>query len=240
MSRKEKRAIVINSNTRIYHWDYLYYLNQEVQLGFDSLSSILKNNLACLIEEEFKLKERLRSDDLLYSLNENDRNSYLLQNYELDNQFIAELTQQQFYASFLSCYAFFEGRLRVLCVELQNHLSPNIFLKDLSSRNHINQYLTFLEKVIGISALRLSLEIKTISGLGTVRNKLAHQNGLISIGEKEHLTKCDILGINFIEVGSQWIIDLSKFDFQKQLIEHFRQLLLDTIATVDDTLKSNS
>ncbi|MBP9152649.1 MAG: hypothetical protein KBF73_10230 [Flavobacteriales bacterium] len=191
-----------------------------------------------LQNEKVKLEIRFHSDDFLNSLPNELKDNYRFQNYGLDDQFIIELTQQQLYSSYISVYAFFEGRLNVLCTKLEKLLSPSITLNDLNSRNYVIQYMTFLDKVIEVSNLPIKREMKKIGVFGTLRNKLAHQNGVISIGEKQGLQGSEIPESVFFVHGDKWLINLCEFDIQKELIQYLKQLLLDTATSVDETIKS--
>ena len=114
----------------------------------------------------------------LDGLDEHSQDAYFSEVNDYWIETAETLPRLQWYAQFLTAYAYFEHSLNDVCDLIKNEHSYSLSLKDLYGQG-ISRVRNYLVKVAGISKPFSCKEWQKVKLLAEIRNAITHRNGFV-------------------------------------------------------------
>lgn len=210
-----------------YNWMELKIFSVEISDSTYTFNKLLLNLNESLANIKLKHKTEVAEDD--------GSEQALLQ---LEELVINELEKQQHYAYCLAAHSSFEGKLKRICNKIETEFNFKIKLADLNGGNDLKKFYNYLEKVFEMDVRKMETAYKSICKHKIVRNKITHNNGIISIDEKSEVSKLNLkeLTIESIEEKDMFQIKLNK-DYFSVLNENISSFYKELIPAIDERYK---
>ena len=179
----------MNTGSKLLDYSKLHLFG--IELAFIELKnyqSVIENFLD---EEKLRLKTSFDESDFVHKIEmktetERDYHSYLLDQYAERSWELNELYPHNFRASFLTqIISFIEYELKKICDHYQLLNNSPLGISDLKGNSDYEKSRTFLSKVGGVAFSNLEPEWSFINKSRVIRNKIIHQQGLLSITDKD-------------------------------------------------------
>ncbi|MEO5645163.1 MAG: hypothetical protein ABIQ40_05800 [Bacteroidia bacterium] len=225
----------IGNNVELFVWGELYYIELEVELGINALTTLNSNQEKSLLQSKAEFEKQIKNDSELQQIEREFVGSYYSQMYERDELFIKELQRQQRYAILMSLFSFFEARLKSVCVLIEEGFKFKIKLSDLRSNDDLMRYWIYLDKVFEMKVLNILPVFNQINLHKKVRNKIAHQNGLINEGEKNGFG--NIQNIKFDKMGIHYQIEILNEEYLTKIMTLMVSFFAQLLTAVDERYK---
>lgn len=197
-----------------FEWNTLSYLEYETDIGIQVFKLLLNNQEEALSKTKDSLLEVMMNDKILLDEDQFYGNSWYIHRYEYEEKILDNLERKQRNYLILSIFSFFEGRLSLLCKEIQEEFSEKFKIKidDLSSRDDIMKYWNYLTKVFEIETESVEKFLTPIRQYKKIRNIIAHHNAILP---EKNLIEAKELGIilesgNMIKISVENINSLLK------------------------------
>lgn len=204
---------------RIFNNEYLYVLEYQIKLQIDALKELVKDDEKSVkqVKENFnQFIKGARFKDV------EAQHKDTFEEHLIDRELITQrLVEQKRYSTCLMVFSIFESLIKEVCSEIEQNHQSKIKHYDLKGNDDLSRYKKYLTKVIELDFRKIESSFTKIKQQKIVRNKIAHNNGII-----ENPNKIQI--IQGIGIHNKRIIinDKSFFDFLIEAIEDFFERLL--------------
>lgn len=213
-------------------WPTLFYHEFEIDNAIEAYQRLNKTQEESLKYSKEKLD--LTIDECRASnaqMDPIDLDQFLQHLYYSDEQIIETLQKLQRYSLVVSIFAFFEGKLKDICENIEIEFVFEIKIDDLDrSKGDLPRYWTYLKKVFGIDCSSVEPQFTPINQCKIVRNILTHQNGIANSSQIKRIPKVPGLNVKIFEGGG--LIYLEEYIFIDYLLKkahNFFNLLLEKI-----------
>lgn len=223
------------SNIYEFEWTELLFRELEIDICIDALKTLIINQEKSLIETQEKIKDFIQNDSTYNSLPvqvQSDYFEHIFGNTKIIND---EIQNIQRYSSCLMFYSIFEGQLGSICKKIEDTFSFKIKISDLNGSDNLLRYWTYLNKVFEIDTTKVECFYTCIKQQKSVRNLIAHENGLFSENKKSKYVK--VTGIDFIKRGEEFQLKISTIDYLDYLISKMRGFFLELLLSIDKRYK---
>ncbi|WP_165748443.1 hypothetical protein [Cellulophaga sp. Z1A5H] len=215
-----------------FEWQELYYLNEEINMELYSLRIYLKENQKLITGIQTILQEEIQNDKNI-DPNWEHFGSYFRHKYQYEEEINTTLMKTHRYSAFLSIMAITESKLLEICQLMEDKKTLSITLKDLPvGRDSLGQYWRFLKNIVNLDNLEKTYD--KIKRFQKLRNRVAHNNGVISDKERKFIIATK--GLELPKYGNQIII--SEDSFLTNLLNDTENLFTQLLIFIDDFIKS--
>lgn len=215
-------------------WEFLHHMEYEIELALEAFKNINTNQENNLEQIEDKLKKQIKEDKNLQSLELEYQDSYFFHIYERDIQVIEQLKQHQRYGQILVVFSFLEGRLKIICNEIEEEFKFKIKIDDLNNSNDLMRYWNYLEKVYELDPVKVEPSFTPLNQRKIIRNIIAHQEGICQKGQQLSKLK-SVQGNGFLIKARQIIIQ--KNDFINYLLTKIELFFKELLKAIDERYK---
>lgn len=204
----------------------------EISDSVEVFNKLLNNLNESITNIKLKHKAEVEEDE---KFNDGAEHSIL----QLEDLVIDELEKQQYYAYCLTLHSSFEGKLKRICNKIEMKLDSKIKLADLNGGNDLKKFFNYLDKVFEMDMAKIQPYYDTISKHKIVRNKITHNNGIITIVEKSEITKLNLkhIEIDMIEEKDMFQIKLNN-EYILVLNENISSFYKELIPEIDERYKT--
>ena len=209
------------SSGYLFNWDVLYAIEHQNEIASSALYKIIENQEKAYSANNNELNRKIDNDQYLSSLAEDFQGSYFISRYQSELYSIEEVKLFQRYSTLLLLFLYFEGKLKAICELIRKEHSLVSVKK--SKLGHIETYWDYLTNIYKIDT-SIRSHLNPITEQIFVRNKIAHQNGIFSEGQRS----------NFITTTG---ISLEKHDIEYKIMITDTIYLTDIIQKMDLFLK---
>lgn len=219
MSRSKKKTVFDFTSIYLYSWEDLYWMEDEIYVGLEALTALLKNQEDTLAEN-FKKTEDLRKQKLP-QIPEEFRASYEQQFFENDDKVNYQLRIVQRYSLCLAYFTFLENRLEVLSQAVANEFDLHF---EKNPQNILPNLMNFLRDDFGLNYEKIEPHFIRIINQRFTRNCIAHNQGQIAHNDLNKFQPATGLGLknNSIimkPIYLEYLIKLSRCLFEDLLVE---------------------
>lgn len=210
----------------LYKWGDLFYFKFENDIGFDAINALSSNQETTLEKINTEFQETLRRE--LKDAEGYDYNHML----EIEELTIGELRKIQRYGLLLVMYSFFEGQLKALCKKIEDNFKFKIKISDLKGNSDLMIYLNYLIKVYEIDKLRIEQYFTIINKHKTVRNIIAHHNGIVPDEKLGNVN--EEKGLVIEKIGNVSILSIRSMEFYDYIIDAMQSFFKEILLMVDE------
>lgn len=221
-------------NLYLYKWKELYFQEFEIEIAIEAIRNSIdyQDNYWSEIKEKFD--ETIKNDVTFNSLEDGYQSSYYGQFYSRENDVLDEIKKQQLSSSCLLIYSFFESRLNTICqlIEDDNSFEEKLSkIKKKGNDGYIKKYCKYLISVYGIKAYEVQPYIDSIDKYKTVRNCIAHNDGILKPNQKDELGLID--GVSIREFEDSFFLEIVDKVFLINIIDSMSSFYKNILKSID-------
>ncbi|MEI6346715.1 MAG: hypothetical protein WCP69_02095 [Bacteroidota bacterium] len=230
-------SLDLSENDFEFSWINLKSKEMEYQIGLKTLRNLIISQDLSLAKIKENFEQSIIRDKTLNSLDPNNKANFYEDFYNEQEQILDEIDIIQRYSMCVSCFSFFESRLKELCELIESNFKLDLKIEDLYSKSDILRYWIFLVKVFKISVTE-NLLFNSITDKKDVRNIIIHQNG---ISNSKQLKKIkSINGIHLSALNGQTRIVMIGSQFNNDLLCEIEKFFSVLLKAIDERYKEMS
>jgi len=212
------------------YWNFIYFKQMEYDFGIRTLRSLIASQDLALTKIRDDFQKEMDEDKMSNTLDPYNGSMHYEHFYSDQENMIEEIEVLQRYSMCVSCFSFFESRLKEICEFIESNFEFEKKVKDFCINNKICGYWKYLIDVFEISK-KIECQYTPIINRYEIRNIIAHQNGIPTA--KQTRTIKDIKNVK--TTNSSKINRISIVEgFNEDLLTDMRKFLFTLLKTVDD------
>jgi len=225
--------MLIDLNSYGFKWTDLYYIDFNISNSYDALKRINSNQEVSLLESRKTLEAKINSIKEENKLLGSDIDAYINHHFYEDDMVINELEKLQRFSLIMSIFSFYESQLKILCNLIEKEFQFKIKLKDLNNyKGDLFRYWTYLDKVYQVPIGNLQPLFNPINQQKSLRNLIAHHNGIVNEDSINKVHKVD--GVLFNKVGNLYYIEIEKDIYINYLLKNIKDFFEELLKVVDN------
>ena len=203
-----------------YSWDYLSCIEMTVELEINAIRKIIDSNEKVINEINAEFKKKIQENADLTGIDDRHYESYVYsQKYMYDEFLNSEIVSQQMNSICFSIFSVLENGLVDICNAFRKEFEIVKKPKNVEGKNDLEKMYNYLENYCEIPLAAIKQPFDNLEGQKVIRNKLYHNNGIISEESKTSLNIVDGLKIeketNRITINTNYLnyltINMGKF-----------------------------
>lgn len=224
-----------NSKIKFFEWPEFHYIELNISISVSAIEALNSSNEVLLRASETNFQRILQKDEIYNNLKGSDQANYFSQCYEYSMLSIEDLKKNQRYSTTLLIFSFLESQLNEICELICEKIKIKIKRDRLKSI--IQNYYDFLINELKIKVKAVKPLYVKINKYKTVRNIIAHGNGIILKKKDLQLIK-DLPGVSIIKRGRKNVIELAEGIYVKHLLAQTELLLKTIVDSANEKIKS--
>ena len=213
------------------YWNFIYFKQMEYDFGIRTLRSLITSQDLAITKIRDDFQKEMDEDKVLNSLDPYNGSMHYEHFYSDQENMIEEIEVLQRYSMCVSCFSFFESRLKELCERIESNFELDIKIEDLNRKSDILRYWIFLTKVFKIPVTAEEL-FTSINNKKDVRNVIVHQNGIPKTNQVGKIK--NIKGIKLSESKGQNRIVMIGSQFNKEFLVEIEMFFSELVKAVDE------
>lgn len=213
-------------------WNVLNFKQMEYDFGIRTLRSLIASQDLAITKIRDDFQKEMDEDKVLNSLDPYNGSMHYEHFYSDQENMIEEIEALQRYSMCVSCFSFFESRLKELCELIESNIEFEKKVKDFSENNKICGYWKYLIHVLGISIKKTECHYTPIINRYKIRNIIAHQNGIPDSNQVKKIKS--IKGIKLSESKGQNRIVMIGSQFNKKFLTEIEMFFSELLKAVDE------
>jgi hypothetical protein len=227
------QAVKNMSRTRRLQNEIKFMILRNLKIGYDfqfsPIKAYLEKTQEMILLQKQELEEKYKKWDEDNSENPEIPDAFGFYEMEILNS--AEFPNILNKSVYLTVYSMFENDFFKLCEWCQKLEKLNLGPKDLKGGNYLGQCKNYITKVLNVDLENQQKQWLEIEKYQQIRNLIAHNNGIIKIGNKE--IQKFILNTEGISIDQKsLVINIDSIIFINELINHLTNFLNETIEEI--------